>query len=220
MNEIDPSNQNTPASSTDAWFQQQVMPPSTPAAPPPRRHKWPFIIGGIVGVVALTLTGLVLFGPLKPEHCIRTDNYSDLLTTLKPVNYDNAELSDLSPGMPFYTYEVYFNPESANLDATISEAAPDFLRSLGTYYRDKAATAPITLTLETSRLEADDPTLAGKRLDVIKRWLVHEGVAESAITVKEPALKILSEESMNDDYVIDGMPVTISIAPPQTLCEQ
>ena len=218
MNSRGPNDQNTSASSADEWFRQANLPASTLAMSPPRRSKWPFVIAILVGLASVGLVALSFFGQVKSQNCLRTDSYSDLLAVIEPINYDNAELSDLTTQEPFFAYDVYFLTGTANIDTNISEDASTFLQSLGTYYRDKNTTAPITLTLETNRLTSDYPTLAAERLETVKKQLIDAGVDTSAITVKEPVLKELSDESANDDNVVDGMPVTISIIPPKAFC--
>lgn len=202
-----------------AWFDNAA----TPQPEPPKKPIWLILC---VSIVTLTVAGLVaaLFMITRSTpavSCFSASNYDDLLTTVNVYSDSEVQQKDIAPQQLLFAETLYFTAGTTSFDIERTDSNPaELIQSLGAYQQQHTLTAPIVVQVETSYAAVSDLALTKQRLAQVKDLLVKAGFDESAIISKEPTLLQLTDESAIDDDVIDGIPVTISIAPSAAACTE
>lgn len=194
--------------STKTWFDSIDSPNIAPRSPEPKPSggKWKLILVVLICVVVLGTGGALAFmltSPAQPQptasigKCLDNSQYEKFLGV---KNQDMIESQE-----NFYTQSVSF--ESGKTDYLESEkiATDNFLKKIGAFYQSNHEGSSIVISITSDYLVGQSSQLAQERITMLKQTLVEYGVAEAAISSKEP------QQIISEDPKAANVPVIISI---------
>ena len=177
----------------DASMQHDPIQPA-PGSDNGKRTKKLVIIGALSLVLALALTLGSVVTYRAFTACLNPDDYRTL--TGQAVQ-DEASFS---PRDAFYIATIRYDNRSANPTSGQADTPESVADKLASFYADKSATHPMTITLSGGYTTNDDEASAQKRLDTLKSALEKRGVEPAAIISEEPyAIESGSELSADSD---------------------
>lgn len=200
-------------SSTPAWLEQTGASIAGPTATSPKKSKRFLIICSTLFILVCIFVGFMLFSS-QSTSCFNANNYQGLIDIIKPVDDDDIQVTDAQPQQPLYTYTAYFFQGTSDFDSEKSPENPtDFLQSVGSYYQKQHVSSPFSVQISTSYVAGDSLDLAQKRVNHVQSILQQAGLDISVISTPQPTLIPLTDETKDDDDVVDGTPVLIGITP-------
>lgn len=180
------------------------------AMPPPRKRR--VVIALIAVVIVAIIAGAVYI--LWPKSCFVVDDYQPLVAMAQDFEDGyGADLSDVEAGQVLFSQSVYFTEGTADIDDEMTNDLDDFYKQLAAYYVNHQGSAPVSIAISGEYIAGTSSDETKLRMQKIKAGLVDAGLPESTLRVVDPSAIVVDEDSENDDDIVDGLPVTVTITP-------